>query len=115
MADFAEHKTALDGLDVRVIALSTDDAAGAKAVVEKLNLKFPVLHGLDAADTSRLIGCYTGKHEGTPHVQPASFVLDPQGHLIHAVYSSGMVGRLTAEDALTLARGAQEKRQAAAT
>lgn len=115
MADFAENKVGLNDLDVRVIALSTDDAAGAETVVKKLNLEFPVLYGLDAGATSRLIGCYTGTHEGKPHVQPASFVLDPRGYLIHAVYSSGMVGRLTAEDTLTTAREAQKQREIAET
>ena len=80
-----------------------------------LGLEFPVAYGLGATDTSRAIGCYTGIHEGVPHVQPAAFVLDGSGNIIHAVYSSGMVGRLTAEDALALLRNQQKKRAKAAT
>ncbi len=111
MADFEQHKAALDELDVRVIALSSDSQDGAAGTVAKLGLEFPVLYGLDAEDTSRKIGCYTGTHEGSPHIQPASFVLDADGKVVHGVYSSGMVGRLTAEDALTVARSVQKERQ----
>ena len=110
MADFESHKAELDALDVRVVALSSDPQEGAANTVAKLSLTFPVLYGLDAERTSRQIGCYTGTHEGRPHVQPASFVLDSKGTVVHAVYSSGMVGRLTAEDALTVAREVQKSR-----
>lgn len=114
MADFQKYKSELDELDVRIIALSSASHEDARGTVDKLGLDFPVLYGLDAAATSRLIGCDTGLHEGTPHVQPASFVLDAQGTIVHTVYSSGKVGRLTAEDALTLARDAKKKREGAA-
>lgn len=89
---------------MRVIALSSDPADDARKMIEKLGLEFPVLHGLDARAISRAIGCYTGVHEGVPHVQPASFVLDHEGKISLATYSSGKVGRLTALDALILAK-----------
>lgn len=95
---------------MRVIALSSDPGDEAKRTVEKLGLGFPVLYGLDAPTTSRAIGCYTGVHEGTPHVQPASFVLDREGKIVLATYSSGKVGRLTAANALILAKDIEKKR-----
>ncbi len=110
MADIQTHKAALDDLDVRVVALSSDTKDGAAGTVEKLGLEFTVLYGLDPATTSQLIGCYTGIHDGSPHIQPASFVLDGDGGLVHAVYSSGKVGRLTAADALTLATDVRKKK-----
>jgi hypothetical protein len=61
-----------------------------------------VLYGLDPEATSRVIGCYTGMHEDRPHIQPAAFILGPDGKIVHAVFSSGKVGRLTASDALTI-------------
>ena len=70
-----------------------------------------VAYGLDAVATSRPIGCYTGIHDDIPHVQPAAFVVDGSGTILHAVYSSGKVGRLTAEDALMLIRDQQKKRE----
>lgn len=109
MADFAKNQTQLDELDVRIVAVSSDPRAQAKKTVDELGLKFPVIHGMDPDETSRLIGCYTGTHEGRPHIQPASFVLDADGNVVYAVYSTGKVGRLTAEDALTIARDVRKK------
>ena len=110
MADVQQHKAAFDELGARVVALSSDPQDSARTTVTRLGLEFPLGYGLDATATSRTIGCYTGIHEGTPHVQPAAFVLDDHGNIVHAVYSSGKVGRLTAEDALTLIRDRQKKR-----
>ena len=111
MADFQQHKTAFDDLGATIVALSSDPQDGANTTVANLGLAYPVGYGLDATATSRAIGCYTGIHEGVPHVQPAAFVLDGSGNILHAVYSSGMVGRLTAEDALALLRNQQKKRE----
>ena len=69
-----------------------------------LGLGFPVAYGLDVDMVQRAIGCYTGTREGHKHLQPASFVLAPDGSILHAVYSSGKVGRLTASDVLVIAR-----------
>jgi peroxiredoxin len=112
LADFQEHKPEFDKLGASVVALSSDSPDGARQAVEKLGLGFTVLGGLDASLTSNAIGCYTGVHDGSPHVQPASFVLDPEGKVRHAVYSSGKVGRLTAEDALSIVRDLQKTRGA---
>lgn len=38
------------------------------------------------------------------HLQPAGFVLSPDGAVINAVYSSGPLGRLTADEVLGLVR-----------
>lgn len=104
MADFQNHQAELAGLGVRIVALSADQQEDAAGTVQQLGLSYPVAHGLDPDAVSRLIGCYTGVREGRPHLQPAAFVLDPEGTVIHAVYSSGKVGRLTATDALTIVR-----------
>jgi peroxiredoxin len=101
LADFQQHKAELDALDVQVVALSADREEEAGGTVERLGLEFTVLYDLDPEATSRVIGCYTGKHEGKPHIQPAAFILGSDGRIVHAMYSSGKVGRLTAGDALT--------------
>lgn len=91
-------------MDAQVIAASSDDEAGAKEAAEEWGLEYTVLYDLDAEATSEAIGCYTGKHRGESHIQPASFVLDRNGQVVHAVYSTGKVGRLSADDALTIVR-----------
>ena len=65
---------------------------------------------MDPEATSRTIGCYTGTHEGRPHIQPAAFILAPDGKIVHAVFSSGKVGRLTASDALTILNDLRKQR-----
>ena len=102
MADFQQHKAELDALDAQVVALSSDREEEAEGTVERLGLEFMVLYDLNPEATSRVIGCYTGMHEGRPHIQPAAFILGSDGRIVHAMYSSGKVGRLTASDALTM-------------
>lgn len=104
MADFKQHKAEFDALDAQIVALSADSKEEARGTVEQLGLEFRVLYGLDPEATSRAIGCYTGNHDGKPHIQPAAFVLGPDRRIVHAMYSSGKVGRLTASDALTIVK-----------
>ncbi len=108
MADFQQHRAEFDGLSAEIVALSADTREDAWGTVERLGLEFRVLYGLDPEAASRTIGCYTGTHEGRPHVQPAAFILGPDGTIAHAVYSSGKVGRLTADDALSLVKELRE-------
>jgi peroxiredoxin len=104
LADFQRHKAELDAVETRIVALSADWEEEARGTVDQLGLEFTVLYDLNAEATSRAIGCYTGTHEGRPHIQPAAFVLDPDGRIVHAMYSSGNVGRLTAGDVLTIVK-----------
>jgi peroxiredoxin len=108
LADFQQHNAELDALDTQVVALSADRGEEARGTVEQLGLEYTVLYGLDPDATSRALGCYSGTHEGRPHVQPAAFILGPDGRIVHAVYSSGKVGRLTAGDALTIVKDLRE-------
>ena len=108
MADFQQHKAELDALDAQVVALSSDGEEEAEGTVERLGLEFMVLYDLNPEATSRVIGCYTGMHEGRPHIQPAAFILGSDGRIVHAMYSSGKVGRLTASDALTMIKDLQK-------
>jgi peroxiredoxin len=104
LADFQQHKAEFDALDAQIVALSADREEDAGGTVERLGLGFMVLYDLGPEATSRAIGCYTGMHEGRPHIQPAAFILGPDGRIVHAMYSSGKVGRLTASDALTMVK-----------
>jgi peroxiredoxin len=88
LADFQQPKPEFDALDAEIVALSADREEEA----------------WEPEATSRAIGCYTGKHEGKPHIQPAAFILGSDGRIVHAMYSSGKVGRLTTGDALTMVK-----------
>jgi peroxiredoxin len=109
LADFERHQAELDRLDAQIVALSADREEEARGTVEQLGLEFRVLYGLDPEATSRAIGCYAGEHEGKPHIQPAAFILGPDGRIVHATYSSGRVGRLTGIDALSIVKDLRKK------
>lgn len=104
MADFNAHLGEFDEHGVQVLAASSDPLEEAQKTVELLELGYTVLYGLDLEATSAAIGCYTGEHEGRPHLQPASFILKADGTIALATYSSGKVGRLTAADTLEIVR-----------
>ena len=102
MADFTLHSANFAALDTEIIALSADNADDTRAFVQTLGVEFDVLHGLDPTAIATTVGTYTGQREGRPHLQPAAFVVDKSGKVLHAVYSSGKVGRLTSHDVLSL-------------
>ena len=86
--------------DVRVVALSADGREGAREMEEDEGLDFPVLYGLDCKDVRDRFGIYIEKRTEKTHLQPAQFILDPDGTVRLASYSSGKVGRLDAREAL---------------
>lgn len=83
---------------IKVVAFSVDDEATAAGTIAKYKLSFPIGHSADADRVATLTGAYVNE---TPHyLQSTGFVLDPDGHVLNAVYSSGPIGRLAAEDVL---------------
>ena len=92
----------LEELDVRIVAFSTDDEAATRALIDKHGLSFPVGHSADAGDVHAALGAFTGGDMG--YLQSTGFVLDPSGHVIVSVYSSGAIGRLLPDDVIGLIR-----------
>jgi peroxiredoxin len=102
LAGFARANGALRELDVQVAALSVDDRPTSAALVEKLRLPFPVGYGADADAVAKVTGAYV--NETPRHLQTTGFILDPNGRVITAVYSSGAIGRLVADDVIGFIR-----------
>jgi peroxiredoxin len=98
LAAFARAKSKLDELGIRVVALSVDNKTDAAALVEKHRLHFPVGYGVDADEIAASTGAYI--NNSPRYLQSTGFVLDPNGKVITAVYSSGAIGRLVAEDVI---------------
>jgi peroxiredoxin len=96
LAAFARAGDTLAALGIRVVALSVDDAATSAALAEKVGLRFPVGYGADATAIAAATGAYT--NDAPSYLQSTGFVLDPAGRVLVAVYSSGAIGRLVAED-----------------
>lgn len=96
LAGFSRAHDALTELGVKVVAVSVDDEPTSSAFVNKLGVRFSVGHSADADHLAAVTGAYT--NEDPKYVQTTGFILDPDGRVVTAVYSSGAIGRLVAED-----------------
>lgn len=99
---FERARDSLAEVDARVVALSVDDEATTRALVEKHRLTFPVGYGIDARAVAAATGAFV--NDEPLHLQSTGFVLDPDGKVIVDVYSSGAIGRLVPEDVVGLVR-----------
>jgi len=79
--------------------LSVDKEEDARKMVEKHNIGFPVVYGLDVRKEAEKIDAYFDSENG--YFQPANFILR-DGKVVQATYSSGPLGRLQAEQVLML-------------
>ncbi|HVJ32682.1 MAG TPA: redoxin domain-containing protein [Terriglobia bacterium] len=98
LSGFARAKSKLDRLGIKVVALSVDNEADATALAEKYSLPFPLGYGVNADEIAASTGAYI--NHAPRYLQSTGFVLDPGGKVITAVYSSGAIGRLVAEDVI---------------
>ncbi len=95
MGGFSEQFSELQKFNARIIAASTDDIENSKAIAA--DLPFPVAHGVtrEQADT---LGSWWEDRRGL--IQPSNFVLNHEGKVLSATYSSGSIGRVEAVDAV---------------
>ena len=96
LAGFERASSKLAEAGIKVVALSVDDEATTVGTIQKHKLTFPVGHSADAGKVAAITGAYT--NEGPRYLQTTGFLLDPDGKIVNAVYSSGPIGRLVAED-----------------
>lgn len=96
----------LEAVDTRVVALSVDDEATTKALVDKLRVEFPVGYGADARAVSEATGAFV--NPDPTYLQSTGFLLGPDGRVIVSVYSSGAIGRLVPEDVVGMVRYVRE-------
>lgn len=103
---FSRAQDSLDGLGIKVVALSVDDEQSSEELVDKRHLNFPVAHSADADEVAELLGSYV--NDEPKFLQSTGFVLAPDGTVLTAVYSSGAIGRLLPDDVVGLVRHAKE-------
>jgi peroxiredoxin len=98
LAGFQRASEKLAEVGIKIVGLSVDDEATTLGTIEKHKLSFPMGHSADADHVAAITGAYTND---SPHyLQTTGFLLDPVGRILNAVYSSGPIGRLVAEDVI---------------
>lgn len=98
LAGFQRASDKLATAGVKVVSLSVDDEATSRGTIEKFKLTFPVGHSADADRLAALTGAYI--NDSPRYLQSTGFLLAPDGTILNAVYSSGPIGRLVAEDVI---------------
>lgn len=97
MADFAAHQDTFRERDIGLVAISGDDREDAERMIEETEIRFPVVYGVDVPADARRLGAYYHPEKSYFH---ATAAIVERGEVETVVYSSGAVGRLTAEEAL---------------
>lgn len=108
LSSFGRAQEKLAGLNAKVMAVSVDDEETASATVKKHHLGFPVGYSADADEVAAVVGSYT--NIDPKYLQSTGFVLATDGTVLTAVYSSGAIGRLTADDVIGFLRYIQSER-----
>ncbi len=85
---------------IKLVAASVDSLENAGKIAGDLNLSFPVGYGLDARDFSEATGAFWEEKRNFIHA--TEFILNPEGEVAYAVYSTGPIGRYKPDDCIRL-------------
>jgi peroxiredoxin len=88
--------------NIGLIAASVDSAQRMQRLADKAGVAFPMGINLDAEAVSRATGAFYEPERRFLHA--TGFVLRPGGTIEVACYSTGPIGRLAAEQVLSLIR-----------
>jgi peroxiredoxin len=102
LAAFARAADEFAQEGVRVVSVSADDREKSEALIETHDLRFPIGCGADVRVVSAATGAFV--NESPLAFQATGFVLDPEGRVVTAVYSTRAIGRLTPDDVLNFVR-----------
>ncbi len=71
-------------------------------MIDAEHITFPVAYGLDAMQAARTLRCFYQDDPDGAFLQPAAFIIRPDGSIESATYSTSAVGRMTAKEALAV-------------
>lgn len=106
MADFQDHLNDFEEIDTKIVAASVDTLDIAATTERNDALTYPIACELDPRKVARLTGAHYESEKNFLHA--TGFILDRDGKIMLAVYSSGAIGRLTANDCLGLIKHFQK-------
>jgi len=100
LVDFDTNAGLLQKLGVNVIAASVDPIDEVQRLNDGLRLRFVQLVGeIDGPAVADATGAALQTGDRT-FLHATGFLLDPSGAVVNSVYSSGPIGRFTANDIL---------------
>ena len=65
-------------------------------------MTYPVGYGLEPKEFASRFGAYYADDDDEPYLHATGFLIDPGGDVDIVVYSSGAIGRFTANDSLQI-------------
>jgi peroxiredoxin len=96
LSAFQRAHGSLHAVDASVVAVSVDDEATTKELVNKHSLEFPVSFSADVDAIAAATGAFVNPEP--KFLQSTGFMLDREGRVVVSVYSSGAIGRLMPDD-----------------
>lgn len=103
IAAFGEAYPTLSAAGIKVAAFSADGEADTAAFAKKHKVPFAIGHSADIAAIVAATGAYNATFPTRGHfLENTGFVLNPDGRVVTAVYSSRAIGRLVPNDVLRL-------------
>ncbi len=109
MVDFAVHGLPLKGIGVKVAAASVDPVENVAALKAGLQVGYPMYAEVDAHAIAAATGAFVNTLDKT-HLHATAFLIDPEGLVVNAVYSTGPIGRFTASEVIRKVIFEQQKR-----
>lgn len=110
---FAQASDKITAEGIKVVAVSADDEQATEGLVAKYDLPFPMGYAADPRQVSDMTGILVS--EDTSYLEATGFVIDPDGRIHTAIYSStegfeerivtmvssvGTIGRLMPDEVL---------------
>ncbi len=101
MVDFAVHAGSFIDAEIKVVAASVDSIDSVASLKKGLRVGFPMYGEVDAAAVAESTGAFVQSGDRT-FLHATGFVLNPEGKIATAVYSTGPIGRLTPTEVLRM-------------
>ena len=108
LGGFGENFSKLQKLNTQIIAASSDNLDNSTAIAA--DLPYPVAHSA-SKDHGDKMGSWWEERRGL--IQPSGFVLNHEGKVLSATYSSAAIGRIDGADAVKFITFQEKLRQEA--
>jgi len=102
LADYQRLLNEFQKYDIGLIMASVEDKATCEALLARHGGDIPFAYGVDAEAMSTALGCYYD--DSDKYMEATGFLLQPDGKLYLGAYSTGAVGRIRADNALSVVR-----------